>query len=108
MGLATAETGRLAATLAMELGLSEASAEEAELAVLVALLLGAVVVYLEAVRDSRSFMSALRALATVKPVVVLKGGRDHAARPGARTHSGAIVAGDAVYTAALRRADRRC
>ncbi len=35
---ATAETGRLAATLAMELGLSEASAEEAELAVLVALL----------------------------------------------------------------------
>ena len=64
----------------------------------------AVVVYLEAVRDSRSFMSALRALATVKPVVVLKGGRDHAARPGARTHSGAIVAGDAVYTAALRRA----
>ncbi|ODS99582.1 MAG: hypothetical protein ABS56_00585 [Lautropia sp. SCN 69-89] len=64
----------------------------------------AVVVYLEAVRDSRSFMSALRALATVKPVVVLKGGRDHSARPGARTHSGAIVAGDAVYTAALRRA----
>ncbi|RPH58690.1 MAG: GNAT family N-acetyltransferase, partial [Burkholderiales bacterium] len=64
----------------------------------------AVVVYLEAVRDSRSFMSALRALATVKPVVVLKGGRDATARPGARTHSGAIVAGDAVYTAALRRA----
>ncbi len=64
----------------------------------------AVVVYLEAVRDSRSFMSALRALATVKPVVVLKGGRDHSARPGARTHSGAIVGGDAVYAAALRRA----
>ena len=51
----------------------------------------AVVVYLEAVRDSRSFMSALRALATVKPVVA-SGRRDHAARPGARTHSGAIVA----------------
>ncbi len=39
----------------------------------------AVVVYLEAVRDARSFMSALRALATVKPVVVLKGGRDRPA-----------------------------
>ncbi|HQY28232.1 MAG TPA: GNAT family N-acetyltransferase, partial [Burkholderiaceae bacterium] len=49
-------------------------------------------------------MSALRALATVKPVVVLKGGRDAVARPGARTHSGALVGGDAVYTAALRRA----
>ena len=64
----------------------------------------AVVVYLEAVRDSRRFMSALRALATVKPVVVLKGGRDAALRRGARTHSGAIVAGDAIYSAALRRA----
>ncbi len=64
----------------------------------------AVVVYLEAVRDSRSFMSALRALATVKPVVVLKGGRDAVARPGASTHSGALVGSDGVYTAALRRA----
>lgn len=64
----------------------------------------AVVVYLEAVRDSRSFMSALRALASVKPVVVLKGGRDAASRPAARTHSGAIVGSDAIYSAALRRA----
>ncbi|HEY0877967.1 MAG TPA: acetate--CoA ligase family protein, partial [Zeimonas sp.] len=64
----------------------------------------AVVVYLEAVRDSRSFMSALRALASVKPVVVLKGGRDAAIRPAARTHSGAIVGSDAIYSAALRRA----
>lgn len=64
----------------------------------------AVVVYLEAVRDARSFMSALRALASVKPVVVLKGGRDAASRPTARTHSGAIVGSDAIYSAALRRA----
>lgn len=64
----------------------------------------AVVVYLEAVRDARSFMSALRALAAVKPVVVLKGGRDAASRPTARTHSGALVGSDAIYSAALRRA----
>jgi len=64
----------------------------------------AVVVYLEAVLDSRGFMSALRALASVKPVVVLKGGRDAARRPTARTHSGAIVGSDAIYSAALRRA----
>lgn len=64
----------------------------------------AVVIYLEAVRDARSFMSALRALAAVKPVVVLKGGRDEASRPAARTHSGAIVGSDAIYSAALRRA----
>jgi acetyltransferase len=63
-----------------------------------------VVVYLEAVRDSRSFMSALRALATVKPVVVLKGNRDGAPRRRALTHSGAFVGSDAIYSAALRRA----
>jgi acetyltransferase len=64
----------------------------------------AVVVYLEAVSEARGFMSALRALATVKPVVVLKAGRDATTRTGARTHSGAIAAADAVYSAALRRA----
>ncbi|MGE0807769.1 MAG: bifunctional acetate--CoA ligase family protein/GNAT family N-acetyltransferase [Burkholderiaceae bacterium] len=64
----------------------------------------AVVVYLEAVRDSRSFMSALRALATIKPVVVLKGGRGTAAPRAARTHSGALIVNDQIYAAALRRA----
>jgi acetyltransferase len=63
-----------------------------------------VVVYLEVVRDARSFMSALRALAAVKPVVVLKGNRDGAPRRRALTHSGAIVGSDAIYSAALRRA----
>ncbi len=63
-----------------------------------------VVLYLEAVRSARSFMSALRALATVKPVVVLKGHRDDASRRRARTHSGAICGSDAIYSAALRRA----
>ncbi len=63
-----------------------------------------VVVYLEAVRSSRRFMSALRALATIKPVVVLKGQRDDAARHRLLTHSGAICGSDAIYSAALRRA----
>jgi len=63
----------------------------------------AVVLYLEAVRSSRSFMSALRALATVKPVVVLKGNRDDNAARRALTHSGAICGSDAIYSAALRR-----
>jgi acetyltransferase len=64
----------------------------------------AVVVYLDSIRDARGFMSALRALATVKPVVVLKGGRDGAVRGASHTHSGAIAPADAVYSAAFRRA----
>lgn len=64
----------------------------------------AVVVYLEAVAEARGFMSALRALASVKPVVVLKAGRDAAGGAAPRTHSGALAIADAVYSAALRRA----
>src|SRR5690606_31052506 len=64
----------------------------------------AVVVYLEAVSEARGFMSALRVLASVKPVVVLKAGRDAATASAPRTHSGALAAADAVYSAALRRA----
>ncbi|MBP7662193.1 MAG: GNAT family N-acetyltransferase, partial [Burkholderiaceae bacterium] len=59
-----------------------------------------VVVYLEAVRDSRSFMSALRALAAVKPVIVLKGHRDDQAPRRGLTHSGALCGSDAIYSAA--------
>ncbi len=64
----------------------------------------AVVVYLEAIRDARGFMSALRALASVKPVVILKGGRNTPAARGASSHAGAIAENDAVYSAAFRRA----
>ncbi len=62
-----------------------------------------VVLYLEAVHDARKFMSAMRALATVKPVVVLRGGRGAPPERRVRTHSGAIVGADAIYSAALRR-----
>jgi acetyltransferase len=64
----------------------------------------AVVVYLEAVGRARPFMSALRALALVKPVIVLKGNRDDHAPRSALTHSGALWGADAVCAAALRRA----
>ncbi len=64
----------------------------------------AVVMYLNAVRGSRAFMSSLRALATVKPVVVLRGGRSDRPQHRVLTHSGAICGSDAVYSAALRRA----
>jgi acetyltransferase len=62
------------------------------------------VVYLEGISNSRRFMSALRAAANAKPVVVLKAGRKTAGNKAARTHSGAIVGSDDVFDAALRRA----
>ena len=63
-----------------------------------------IVVYLEGISSARRFMSALRAAANAKPVVVLKAGRKTAGNQAAQTHSGAIVGSDDVFDAALRRA----
>jgi acetyltransferase len=63
-----------------------------------------IVVYLEGITNARRFMSALRAAANAKPVVVLKAGRKAAGNRAALTHSGTIVGSDDVFDAALRRA----
>jgi acetyltransferase len=63
-----------------------------------------IVVYLEGITNARRFMSALRAAANAKPVVVLKAGRKPAGNRAALTHSGTIVGSDDVFDAALRRA----
>ncbi|MEZ5665166.1 MAG: bifunctional acetate--CoA ligase family protein/GNAT family N-acetyltransferase, partial [Burkholderiaceae bacterium] len=63
-----------------------------------------IVVYMEGISNARRFMSALRAAANAKPVVVLKAGRKKAGNQAAQTHSGTIVGSDDVFDAALRRA----
>ncbi len=69
-----------------------------------------IVVYMEGVRHSRSFMSALRAATRIKPVIVLKAGRRFGAQNAmgkehtALTHAGAIIGADDVFDAALKRA----
>ena len=63
-----------------------------------------IVVYMEGISSARRFMSALRAAANAKPVIVLKAGRKTAGNKAAQTHSGAIVGSDDVFDAALRRA----
>lgn len=63
-----------------------------------------IVIYMEGIVHARAFLSALRAAANSKPVVVLKAGRRAASSQAALTHSGAIVGSDEVFDAALRRA----
>jgi acetyltransferase len=63
-----------------------------------------ILVYMEGIRHARRFMSALRAAAYAKPVVVMKAGREAAGSRVAVTHSSAIVGADDVFDAALRRA----
>src|SRR5262245_30714227 len=65
---------------------------------------GAILLYIEAVRDARKFMSAARAAARVKPIVVVKSGRLAQGARAAATHTGALAGADDVYDAAFRRA----
>jgi acetyltransferase len=64
----------------------------------------AILLYVEAISDARKFMSAARAAARIKPVVVVKAGRHAQGAAAARTHTGALAGSDSVYDAAFRRA----
>ena len=64
----------------------------------------AILLYLEGIRDARNFMSAARAAARVKPVIVLKAGRHPDGARAAASHTGAMAGSDAVYDAAFERA----
>ncbi len=64
----------------------------------------AVLLYVEAVTHARKFMSAARAAARLKPVIVIKAGRHAEAAKAAASHTGALAGADAVYDAAFRRA----
>ena len=64
----------------------------------------AILLYIESIRERRNFMSAARAAARAKPVIVIKAGRDAAGARAAHSHTGALAGSDAVFDAAIRRA----
>ncbi|MDE2448632.1 MAG: acetate--CoA ligase family protein [Gammaproteobacteria bacterium] len=64
----------------------------------------AILLYTESISSARKFMSAARATARAKPVIVVKSGRTAASARAAQSHSGALAGSDAVYDAAFRRA----
>jgi acetyltransferase len=64
----------------------------------------AILLYIESIGDARKFMSAARAAARNKPVVVVKAGRVEEGARAAFSHTGALAGADEVYDAAFRRA----
>jgi len=64
----------------------------------------AILLYIEAVTHTRKFMSAARAAARMKPVVVVKAGRHAESAKAAASHTGALAGADDVYNAAFQRA----
>jgi len=63
-----------------------------------------ILLYIEGIRDARRFMSALRATARFKPIVMVKVGRHATGAKAAQSHTGALVGSDAVFDALVRRA----
>ncbi len=64
----------------------------------------AILLYIESVSAPRKFMSAARAAARNKPVLVVKAGRSPQGQAAAASHTGALAGSDLVYDAAIRRA----
>ncbi len=63
-----------------------------------------ILLYIEGIRNARSFMSSLRAAARIKPVILVKTGRHDVASKAAKSHTAALVGSDDAFEAAVRRA----
>jgi acetyltransferase len=63
-----------------------------------------ILIYMEGVGNARKFMSAARAFARRKPIIILKPGRFAESAKAAHSHTGAMAGDDAVYEAVFRRA----
>jgi acetyltransferase len=62
-----------------------------------------ILMYIEGIRNARSFMSALRAAARIKPVILVKVGRHPAGSKAAMSHTASLVGADDVFDAAISR-----
>jgi acetyltransferase len=62
-----------------------------------------ILIYMEHLTHARKFMSAARAFARSKPIVVLKAGSSKEGARAALLHTGAMAGNDAAYEAAFRR-----
>ncbi len=64
----------------------------------------AILMYVESVKSARKFMSAARAAARNKPVILVKAGRAPAGAKAAASHTGALAGSYSVFDAAVQRA----
>ncbi len=64
----------------------------------------AILLYIDSIHEKRHFLSAARAAARNKPILVIKSGRSREGSIAAKLHTGGISGNDAVYEAAFRRA----
>lgn len=63
-----------------------------------------ILIYMESITHARRFMSAARAFARSKPIIILKAGRSVAGTQAARSHTGSLAGNDIAFEAAFKRA----
>jgi len=63
---------------------------------------GAILIYMEGVKDGRRFMEAARKVSMKKPVIVIKAGRSERGAKAAASHTGSLAGADNIYTAAFK------
>lgn len=64
----------------------------------------AILLYVESIGNPRAFLSAARAVALRKPIILIKAGRTEESAKAAASHTGSLAGGDAALSAALKRA----
>jgi acetyltransferase len=62
-----------------------------------------IVIYMEAIDNAHSFLTAAKKVSLKKPIIILKAGRTEAAAQAAASHTGSITGRDQVLDAAFRR-----
>jgi len=62
-----------------------------------------IVIYMETIGHARSFLSAAREVALVKPIIIIKPGRTEGAAKAAASHTGSLAGSDDVLEAAFKR-----
>ncbi|RMG67114.1 MAG: CoA-binding protein, partial [Bacteroidetes bacterium] len=63
-----------------------------------------ILIYMQSLAEARPFMSAARAFARNKPIIVLKAGKSEAGSQLTLSHTGVLAGNDAAFDAAFRRA----
>lgn len=63
-----------------------------------------ILLYIEGIHDARGFMSAIRAAARIKPVILVKVGRHAVGSKAAMSHTASLVGSDDAFEAAVKRA----
>ena len=63
-----------------------------------------ILIYMESLKDARQFMSASRAFARSKPIIILKAGKSEEGSQATLSHTGSLAGNDNVYEIAFERA----